>query len=245
MLTRPFAALAAGACGAAALAATVAPALAGAAPLKPPPAVWAGTWSTNKGPLTITASGPAATGVYGYADSTNDPISNFTARVNGATLSGEWHESPAVHAPLDKGTFTLTWSFVNGQARFTGPYAWSANGTTVDWQGSCKAGPCAVDVTKPVVKALASTGTAGSQVVLRYVVADERARAAVTVAVLRGSTVLWRKSVPMTGVPADDAASQAVAWNAPKKVKGPLRFTVTARDGGGNTATSSAVLKLS
>lgn len=215
---------------------------AGSTALAPAP-VWAGTWQTNKGPLVLAVSGARATGTYGYADASNDPLAHVTGTVGGASFSGGWQFDSAEKAPLDKGTFVLAWSWVNGQATFTGKYTFTGNGTVVDWQGACVAGACFADRTRPLVKAMPAEGARGTAVVLRYVVADERLYASETVTVLRGSSVVWRKAVPLHGA-ADEGAVSAVAWTAPAKAAGSWHFTVTARDKAGNSATASAAIRL-
>lgn len=243
MRTRPVVLAAAlAAVAAAALGGSAAPTPAATAALAPAP-VWAGTWATNKGPLVVAASGGAVTGTYGYADSSNDPSAHMTGNASGAALAGSWWFDRTDKAPLDKGTYAVTWSWVNGQAQFNGTYTFTGNGTVVTWQGTCTAGACFADTTRPVVKALAAKGAKGSAVVLRYSVADERGYVTETVTVLRGSSVVWRTVVPLHGAAVENAVT-AVSWKAPAKAAGAYRFTVTAKDKAGNSASAAAAIVL-
>jgi hypothetical protein len=222
---------------AAAAAALAVPAIAATGP------VWAGTWQTNRGPLEITGGASAALGRFGYADSWNEPFGKFNATGSGMTLSGTWSYDTADHAPLDHGPFTLTWAVVNGKATFVGKFTYEANGTVVDWTGTCSAGACAADTTAPAVKALVATGKAGAAVILRYRLFDDSLKATETVTVTRGTAVLWRKVQPLHGA-AVAGGTFSVAWKAPAKKSGVLRFTVVARDAAGNSARSTAAITL-
>lgn len=205
--------------------------------------VWAGTWNTGRGPLEITVSGSAVTGRFGYADSWNDPFGRINGTISGTTLSGTWSYEKTDHAPLDHGTFTLTYSVVNAQKQILGTTTYTENGTVTQWLGQCTAGPCSLDTTPPLLKALAASGAAGTPVALRYLLTDDSNKASETVTVLRGSSVIWRKAVPLHGAFVVGSAS-GVSWTAPARKGGALSFRVVARDASGNTATSSAKITL-
>ena len=205
--------------------------------------VWAGTWNTNRGPLELRGGGSAVTGTFGYADSWNSPLGRLDGTVTGNTVSGTWSYEQADHAPLDHGPFTLTYSVVNAQKVILGKATYAANGTVVDWTGQCTAGPCAADTTPPALRALPASGKAGTLMALRYRLVDDSNNAAVTVTVTRGSTVLWRKVVPLHGA-FGAGHTEGVSWKAPAKKGGALRFTVVARDAAGNASTSSAAIAL-
>ena len=205
--------------------------------------VWAGTWNTGSGPLEIKVSGNEVTGRFGYADSWNDPFGQIKGTISGNTLSGTWWYENTDHAPLDHGPFTLTYSIVNAKKQILGTTTYAANGTVTQFLGQCTAGPCSLDTTPPLVKALVATGAAGAPIALRYLLTDDSNNASETVTVMRGSTVIWRKTVPLHGAFVVGSAS-GVSWNAPKKKGGALSFTVVARDAAGNVARSSAVIRL-
>ena len=221
----------------AALAALAAPAGAASGP------VWAGTWNTGRGPLEITVSGNAVTGRFGYADSWNDPFGRINGTITGNTLTGTWSYETTEHAPLDHGPFTLTYSVVNARKQILGTTTYADNGTVTQWLGQCTAGPCSLDTTPPLVKALVASGAAGTPIALRYLLTDDSNKASETVTVMRGSTVIWRKTVPLLGAVVVGSAS-GVSWNAPARKGGALSFTVVARDAAGNVARSSAVIRL-
>ena len=205
--------------------------------------VWAGTWNTGRGPLEITVSGNAVTGRFGYADSWNDPFGRINGTISGNTLSGTWSHEKTDHAPLDHGPFALTYSVVNAKKQILGTATYADNGTVTQWLGQCTAGPCSLDTTAPLVKALVATGAAGSPIALRYLLTDDSNNASETVTVMRGSSVIWRKTVPLHGAFVADSAS-GVSWKAPKKQGGALSFTVVARDAAGNVARSWAAIRL-
>ena len=205
--------------------------------------VWAGTWKTSRGPLEITVGGNAVTGRFGYADSWNEPFGQIKGTIAGNTLAGTWSYESSDHAPLDHGPFTLTYSVVNAQKVILRKATFEANGSVIDWTGQCSAGPCAVDSTPPVVKALLASGTAGSAVALRYQLFDDSNYAAETITVTRGSSVIWRKAVPRHGAAVVGGAF-GVSWNAPARKGGTLSFAVVARDAAGNVARSSAAIRL-
>lgn len=95
----------------------------------------------------------------------------------------------------------------------------------------------AFDTARPTVKALASKGSKGTAVSLRYTVADNSRIARPTIVVYQGGKVL-RRSVGPFG----DAVAGSIlttAFVAPATPKGALRFCVTARDRAGNTSRQS------
>ena len=224
------------------MAALALPAVASAAATAGP--AWAGTWATNRGPLELVGDGSAVSGTYGYADSDNDPIGQLTGVFSGATLAGIWSFEKTDFAPLDHGTFTLGCSVVNGEALFAGKSVYVANGTVVDWSGSCTAGACAADLTPPAVKALAAVGAAGTLVALRYSLFDDSTKASETITVTRNGAAVWRKAQPQHGATVA-GGTFGVAWKAPAQPgAGVWRFTVEARDAAGNAARSSAAIRL-
>lgn len=200
--------------------------------------VWAGTWQTNWGPLTITGSGGGYVASFGYADSWNEPLGHITsATASGTGLSGTWsHDPPSHFAPRDHGTFQVTWSYANGKAAFEGKATYEADGTSADFFGSCKSGQCAADRTPPSVKALAASGKRGTTVSLRWHVSDDRGTTTDVLKVYRGSKQLW--SFRTTHHVAAGKTYSA-KYRAPRTA-GALKLVVTATDKAGNSRSSSA-----
>ena len=203
-----------------------------------PSPVWAGTWQTNWGPMTVTASGGGFVASFGYSDSWNEPLGHITeARASGNVLSGTWsHDPPSHFAPRDRGTFQVTWSYADGLASFDGKATYQADGTTADFFGSCKAGPCAADGTPPAVKALAATGKRGSLLTLRWQVSDDRGQTTDVLKVFRGTKQLWtyRLKHHVTA-----GKTYSARYRAPK-IAGSLKLVVKATDAAGNSRSSTA-----
>ena len=202
--------------------------------------VWTGTWSTSRGPMTVTAEGAQLTGVFGYADSSNNPFGHLKGTASGLTLVGTWSFDDTAHAPLDHGSVVLTFGVVGGKATFRGDIGYEANGTVIKggWTGSCLTGPCAEDREAPTVKALAATGTPGKPMFLMYNVADNSNKTSETVSVYRGASLVWRTTVPLREI--TSGATYKVAYRVPPGAAGTFRFTVQARDAAKNASSPSS-----
>ena len=95
----------------------------------------------------------------------------------------------------------------------------------------------AFDTARPTVKAIASSGSKGTAISLRYTIADNSRGARPTIVVYQAGKVLRR-----TVGPFGDTVSGTVlttTFAAPAAPKGALRFCVTARDRAGNTSKQS------
>jgi hypothetical protein len=206
------------------------------------PAVWSGTWQTNWGPLTLTPSGTVLVGKFGYADSWNEPLGHITnATASGSVLTGTWsHDQPSHFAPRDHGTFSVTWSYANGVASFEGTATYQVDGTKADFFGTCKTGACAADFAPPSVKALRTSGKAGSLLRLRWRVSDDRGKTTDLLRVYRGTKKLWSYTRTHRGVA---GVTYTQRYRTPQKA-GTLKLVVKATDRAGNSATSTARITL-
>lgn len=203
---------------------------------------WPGTWQTSWGPLTLTATGGGYEGAFGYSDSYNEPLGHVKdAHADGAVLSGSWaHDPPSHFAPRDHGTFKITWSLKSGVQYFDGVATYEADGTTVEWHGSCKSGACAEDHVLPAVKALAATGKPGTLVTVRWQASDDSGTTTDVLSVYSGSKRIWTFK---TTHHVKAGVTYKTSFRAPK-TKGTLRFVVTATDKAGNTRSSTASITI-
>ena len=93
----------------------------------------------------------------------------------------------------------------------------------------------AKDTKAPVVKALASSGKAGTKVKLRYRVSDASGKTSDQIKVYNGSKVVGSGTTKLG--PAIAGRVYTVGWTAPSSLAGrTLRFCVRSRDPSGNVS---------
>ena len=93
-----------------------------------------------------------------------------------------------------------------------------------------------VDTTPPSVRALASVGTRGKRVRLRYTARDDSGTVMVVATVLRGGKVAWKANA---AVASRSAGFRTLTWLAPRRARGRWAFCVAAHDRSGNTGARS------
>ena len=93
------------------------------------------------------------------------------------------------------------------------------------------------DILAPIVYAIASTGTRGSKVTLRFQLVDDSGRSRVTVRILAGIRQMARLGTRLRPTSVFKLAS--LAWPAPKTAPRKLRFCAVATDAAGNKSPSS------
>ena len=97
---------------------------------------WAGSWSTEFGPLTLTQTGAKVEGSY-----THDS-GHVVGTVTGSVFTGRWDEAPTRSGPKDAGAVIFT--LQSGGKSFTGRWSYDGDPTTffTTWNGTCTSGSC-------------------------------------------------------------------------------------------------------
>ena len=86
------------------------------------------------------------------------------------------------------------------------------------------------------MRALASVGTRGKRVRLRYTARDDSGTVMVVATVLRGGKVAWKANA---AVASRSAGFRTLTWLAPRRARGRWAFCVAAHDRAGNTGARS------
>ena len=92
---------------------------------------WAGSWSTEFGPLTLTQTGTKVEGSY-----THDS-GHVVGTVSGNVFTGRWDEAPTRTGPSDAGAVIFT--LQSGGKSFTGRWSYDGDPATffTTWNGTC------------------------------------------------------------------------------------------------------------
>jgi hypothetical protein len=112
---------------------------------------WTGTWKTDFNDMTLTQSGSAVTGTYGYDNG------RIEGTVSGNTLSGRWSEAPSYKEPNDAGRFVFTLG--SDCTSFTGTWGYGGESTGSAWSGTLGGGS-----STPAGGTTATTSTATTRV---------------------------------------------------------------------------------
>jgi hypothetical protein len=94
-----------------------------------PTGIWAGTWATTYGTMSLTQIGNQVTGTYEHDNGM------LVGTVSGNVLTGTWSEAPSYSPPDHAGDVQLTIS--PGGNSFNGGWRWgSSGGWTMNWNGT-------------------------------------------------------------------------------------------------------------